>query len=711
MRLTVGSVTKSWKSLPGFGIASALMALLLLVAGCTEKQRPMNVLLVTLDTTRADFIGAYGRSDATTPTLDGLAEKGFLFERAHTSNPITQPAHATILTGVYPLMHGVRDNGLFHLPEDLDTLAELLGRQGFRTGAAIGGFPLTRDFGLDQGFEFYDDDLQATRRDQRGRFATRQFQTWYDERPAPHVNDAILGWLRADDDRPFFAWVHYWDPHEPHIAPPPYGQLYAHDPYQGEIAYADAALGSLIRQLESLGELERTLVIVTSDHGESRMEHGEMTHAFLAYESSMHVPLIVRVPGLDGNTRIEQGVGVVDIVPTVLELLNMSIPDLVQGRSLAGFMIECDSCPEPVPGEYYAESLSPRLSHNVGELRVLYDGNRKYIHGPRPEMFDLDADPAELENLLNSEPGLAAQAQEDLSGVMEWFSGDLSASHEFDASVVERLAALGYINMSGGEIETNEELLDGGVAPQDVVGDINRVFQLRRQIDAGRYALAVHLAEDLLDRQPDNEYVRGRLAFALANLGRIEDAIALLADPPRVDSTSIDAFMRVASMLNEAGESDRAIEIADDLLASARSSTALTIAADINLEQGRLQGAQRRVEEALELNPEDRGARFLALEVALESETPKTAMEHANVLIEQLPHEAMSQFALARALWAQNDREAALRRAEIALMLNPYLCDAAVVVPGWLNSLGRADQARAAQSSIPSNCRDSGSEL
>ena len=231
---------------PTTRFAAGLTLLLLLTLGLAAcgRQRPWNVLLFTFDTTRADFLGCYGKETARTPNLDRLAAEGFLFEHHYASNPVTQASHSTILTGLYPMVHGVRDNTFFHLPDERRTLAEMLRDAGYATGAAVGGFPLTREFGTAQGFDFYDDDLTAASSDFRGRPGPRRFATWYDERPAAHVNDAIRPWLRERGGEPFFVWLHYWDPHEPHIAPAPYGQLFANDPYSGEIAYADESLGS-----------------------------------------------------------------------------------------------------------------------------------------------------------------------------------------------------------------------------------------------------------------------------------------------------------------------------------------------------------------------------------------------------------------------------------------------------------------------------------
>ena len=323
----------------------------------------MNVVLFTFDTTRADFLGCYGREDATTPNLDHLAASGYRFAHAISSNPVTQPAHATILTGLYPMVHGVRDNLLFRLPEERQTLAERLQQHGYRTGAAIGGFPLTREFGTSQGFDYYDDDLTARRRDYRGRPAPWKANTYYEERPASHVNDAILPFLREANQQPFFLWLHYWDPHEPHIAPPPYGQLYAHDPYQGEISYADDQLGRLLGELEALGVADRTLVLMTSDHGEGRGEHGEATHAFLAHDSTLHVPLILYVPGRPGGQVIDQTVGTVDIVPTVLDLLGMDIPEELQGQSLVPLMDEDSDSAKGNPSDSFSNTratITPR---------------------------------------------------------------------------------------------------------------------------------------------------------------------------------------------------------------------------------------------------------------------------------------------------------------------------------------------------------------
>ncbi|MCP5004589.1 MAG: sulfatase, partial [Planctomycetes bacterium] len=271
----------------------------LLGLGC-RKSEPWNVVLVTFDTTRADRLGAYGRTTAVTPTLDALAAEGFLFERCRSAAPVTLPSHSTLLTGTYPNVHGVRDNSVFALPPASVTLAEVLREHGYRTAAAVGSFVLDHQFGVDQGFELYDDAITQEHEDYWGRRTVDKLAPFFfDERPAERVNAAVLPWLRerlARPGEPFFVWLHYWDPHHPHIPPAPYNQLFATDLYQGEIANADAALGRVIGELRRADALERTLVVMTADHGEGEGEHGEETHSLLAYDTTLHVPLIVRVP-------------------------------------------------------------------------------------------------------------------------------------------------------------------------------------------------------------------------------------------------------------------------------------------------------------------------------------------------------------------------------------------------------------------------------
>lgn len=510
-----------------FGALGLAAACCLGLTGCASEP-PWNVLLVTFDTTRADHLAPYGHPDARTPTIDRLAAEGFLFERAQTAVPITCPSHSTIMTGTYPLYHGVRDNSHYVLPEEMTTLAEILHRAGYSTGAAVGAFPLLARYGLDQGFDTYDDRVARPYEDFRGRRIVGARKLFFDERPAGRVNDAILPWLRLHVDKPFFAWLHYFDPHQPLQPPPPYDQIFAGDPYLGEIAYADESFGRVIAELEAAGIAERTVIVFTADHGEGRGEHDEATHALLNYETTLRVPLIIKIPERRGGERISQRVGTVDIAPTILDLLGLEAPAEVQGRSLTGLLSGDDD--KAQDGLYYAETLAPRLMHGWGELRTIYQGPHKYIHGPRPELYDVAADPGEQRNLITEQPRQATMLEGRLAGLISALEGDTSAAvRETDPETIERLAALGYLSSRGERPPFGPEALTTeGQPPQDHVGDITLMSQVKGLLHQMRYREAKDAARRLLECEPTSPFHLGLLAWALAGLGQNEEAMDLL---------------------------------------------------------------------------------------------------------------------------------------------------------------------------------------
>jgi len=682
------------------------------VAACGDPQ--WNVLLLTLDTTRADFLGCYGKESARTPHLDQLAASGVLFDNACTSNPVTQPSHATILTGTYPLVHGVRDNGLFHLPEERTTLAELLASRGYATGAAIGGFPLTREFGTAQGFQFYDDDLKAIRHDLRGRQVRPRFPTWYDERPAAHVNDAIRPWLRDQAGRPFFVWLHYWDPHEPHIAPPPYSQLFAHDPYQGEIAYADDCLGSILRDLEEMGERERTLIVVVGDHGEGRSEHNEMTHAFLAYETTLHVPFLLWIPGLDSGLRVAEQVGTVDIVPTVLDLLGFEIPPDIQGRSLQPLIAARPH--RGAPRTYYAESLSPRLTHGFGELRVLYQGPWKYIHGPRPELFNLAADRVELDDLAAQQPAKRQQLEAELKGFLREHASTETATAVFDAGeeTRQRLAALGYLSTTDEELSTmTEELRSDGAVPQDHVGDINLVSRLRRELTNRRFELALLTATRLLEQMPDNGYYRAALAAAYLGLDRVDDAARVVDQTTTISASNRRQFELVAQALLGDGQVERSLTMARRLVDAEETADGLALQAHLirassHDRQDSLLWRQEflhATERALELEPTHRTARLELVQQLLEDNDLERAEMELSQLLTSYPIDAQCQLAYAQLLRAEGRSRDALKQLERTLRIAPTLCEAHEEHLAVLVECGETERATQALVMLQKNCQ------
>ncbi|MEM6796459.1 MAG: sulfatase-like hydrolase/transferase [Acidobacteriota bacterium] len=528
--------------------AGTLLFGALLGAGCQRSSgsRPYNVVLVSFDTTRADHLGAYGHTEIKTPAVDGLAERGVLFERAFSPVPITLPSHSTMMTGKVPFAHGVRDNGLFNLGGEQETLAEILRDAGYRTAAAIGAFPLIGSMGISQGFELYDDHLTTPYEDLYGDRIFPKERLFFDERRAARVNEAVLPWLEKHHAEPFFLWVHYFDPHEPHEPPAPFGQIYSHELYDGEIAYADESLGTLLGHLERLGVYDNTLIVMTSDHGEGRGEHNETTHSMLVYNSTLHVPLIMKPPAgvvepERAGARVAPKVSTTDILPTVLDLLGLETPEKIQGMSLLPYL-EGEG-PSDARREIYAETLSPRLSRSWGEQRALFLGDYKYIHGPRSELYDITQDPREVDNLIDSEADLAGKMERKLASyLVEHAVSGLDASVAIDEETARRLQALGYLQSSGSGLGPIEEKLSReGDAPQDHVRTITAYSQAKNFLFSGRLAEGKAALLDLLEDDPGNPHYLELLFTAELRLGRAGEALRIVrrleaanaAYPPR----------------------------------------------------------------------------------------------------------------------------------------------------------------------------------
>lgn len=312
--------------------AHVLLALVLLLCGCGGEDR-MNVLLVTFDTTRADRLGCYGYSEPTSPNIDELAAAGALFTDAICTNPITLPSHTSIMTGTYPIFHGVRDNSTFVVRDSVVTLAEVFAREGYQTAAITASFVLDSRFNLDQGFADYNDRVaEGWSKDEIEIRAANAFG--FAERKANLVTTAAIDWLRKPRSKPFFLWLHYFDPHQPVNPPEPHHSRFS-EPYAGEIAYMDEQFGHVLTELKSRGEFEHTLIVLVADHGEGQMDHSEPTHSLLIFDSTMRVPLIFHMPGAPAGLVLDELASGIDVMPTILDLLELEIPADVQGYSLA----------------------------------------------------------------------------------------------------------------------------------------------------------------------------------------------------------------------------------------------------------------------------------------------------------------------------------------------------------------------------------------
>jgi len=484
----------------------------------TVAPRDANVLLITLDTTRADHLSCYNPHGARTPHLDSLAASGVLFTHATAQVPLTLPSHACILTGSYPPVHKLRDMEGFVLDKSHPTIASLTRAAGFRTAAFVGSRVLAKHFGLSQGFDTYDDDMGTER--EEGNLPGE-----FPERRASVVTDRALDWLKHNAQKKFFLWAHYYDPHAPYEPPEPYKHQYAKSPYDGEIAYTDEQVGRLLEGLGPLALTSRTLVIIVGDHGESLGEHGEATHGIFLYDATLHVPLIVAGPEVPRGKVIDEQVRSIDIHPTVMEFLHLPPSSEAEGVSLWPLMQQGTR----VRSNYsYGETLYPRTSMGWSELRAMRTDGWKLILAPHPELYDLQRDPGEIQNLIANHPAEADQLQKKI-----WEAAGTPAKTEkvaaapVDEQTRQELESLGYV--SGGS--THEiQLGTNAPDPKDRIAVLKTIEEAGKLLNAHDNGRVAQLMEQALRQDPGNPMVHVYLAMALENTGRLERAVAVYQD-------------------------------------------------------------------------------------------------------------------------------------------------------------------------------------
>ncbi|MCX6551345.1 MAG: sulfatase, partial [Acidobacteria bacterium] len=429
----------------------------------------LNLVVITLDTTRADRIGAYGYREIETPTIDRLAAEGVLFEQAMSTAPLTLPAHSTIFTGLYPPEHGVRDNGGFFLSPSQLTLAEILKARGFQTGAVVGAYVLDGKWGLNQGFDTYVDEFEFKG---IGGFGLGDIK-----RPGNEVVDRALPWLEKVKGQRFFAWLHFYDPHFPYASPEPFKSRYEDHPYSGAIAFTDAQVARVMAFLEQNKLLERTIIVVMGDHGEGLNQHSEGTHGFFVYESTLRVPFIVRAPfdRMHGR-RVADLVRSVDVLPTVLDLLGIPAPTVTPGVSLAPLLT---GARQTLDLEGYAEALYPLHHYGWSELRAWRAGRFKVVDAPRPELYDLAQDPEETKNLYGERRSVADTMIARLRAQEHETTARGAAPQEkpeVDPEARARLAALGYV---GSFVATVSGPRTTRADPKDKIGLFNLLTDAR----------------------------------------------------------------------------------------------------------------------------------------------------------------------------------------------------------------------------------------
>jgi arylsulfatase A-like enzyme/Flp pilus assembly protein TadD len=537
--------------LPAVLVASALG--LWLWAGARRLEpASLNLVIVTLDTTRADRLGAYGYARALTPALDALAARGTLFEQALTSSPMTLPAHATLFTGLEPPEHGLMINGTHRLAVEEPTLAEILQTRGYRTAAFIGAFVLDSRFGLDRGFEVYDDDL---RRSERQDIPERLSVS----RAGDEVVDRALAWLRGvtHHTQPFFCWVHLYDPHYPYrghreLAATALGESPSYD---AEVAFADVQVGRLLRFLREASQEERTLVVAVGDHGEGLGDHGEAEHGYLLNEEVLRVPAIVSLPGrLAQGHRVSGLVSLIDLWPTILEVLRIPAPRRSHGRSLYPALLGGDASPEAC----YAETDLPQATFGWSPQRSLTTSRWKYIRTTRPELYDRRRDRAELSNLAAERPRIVAKLEARLSAVERRFRQRSGGQLTGSSAIRERLEALGYVAPgatspagSGPRLRDMKDMLEVKHLATALIAKTN----------AGQlsHPEQLQIAEDLVRRSPESPSFRARLGALLLTGGSVAEAVAELAEAVRLRPEQAESRANLGAALLRQGKIDEAI--------------------------------------------------------------------------------------------------------------------------------------------------------
>src|SRR5438876_5444503 len=468
-----------------------------------------NVVFITIDTLRPDHLGCYGDKQIGTPNIDTLAADGTRFERAYTAVPVTLPSHTVIFTGTYPTLSGVHDFAANKLSPTQATLASVLKDNGYTTGAVIGSAVLDSRFGLNHGFDFYYDHFDFNR--------LQESNLDEMERPGNIVADVTLDWLSKNYQKKFFLWMHLYDPHYPYRPPAPYSEEYRDRPYDGEIAFADAQVGRLIEFLKNKGLYQNTLIILSGDHGESLGEHGEKTHGFFIYNATLHVPLIIHLPGDMHARTVQNLVNLADIMPTVLAALNIQLPAHVQGQSLLPII---SPKKEDNARSLYAETFLPRLHFNWSELRGVETENYHFIDAPKPELYDLRKDPGETHNLFAEKKAVTEEMRVRLAKLIQQYTAgqELAEKTGLDPALMERLKSLGYAGFSGGSNSgANIHALPD---PKDRIQTYELFSDAMADSQHGQYASSIEKLNTVLKTDPDSvpgHYLQGLNYYSLAS--------------------------------------------------------------------------------------------------------------------------------------------------------------------------------------------------
>ena len=623
---------------------AACLSMAFMLSACTSQPpapvaRDVNVLFITLDTTRADHLSCYAaegareiRRGAKTPNLDALAARGVRFMHATSQVPLTLPSHACMFTGTYPEVHQLRDMGGFVLDPKHLTLAKMAHDSGFQTAAFVGSKAVGRQWGLQQGFDVYDDHMPS--RDQE----EGKLPGVFPERRAAETSDRAIEWLKQHGQQKFFLWIHYYDPHDPYDPPEPYKAEYPKDPYSGEIAYTDEQVGRVLATLDELKLRQRTLVVVLGDHGEGLNDHGEQTHGIFVYDDTLHVPLLMAGPDIPSGKAIPTQVRTIDLLPTVAEYLHLPPNPAAQGVSLLP-LIERG---RPIIGKNsnyaYVETLYPKTYMNWSELRGMRTDRWKFVLAPKPELYDLQHDPGEKENVISRYPAEADLLQKKIWEVIGPAAQDQKLAYTpMNRATRQELESLGYVSAG-----TSREIVlnMSGPDPKDRVATLQAVHEYGRAMKEKAFARAARVMERAVQNDNANPLARLYLATAyermrdwrraietyrgavdigvagdqiLSRLGKayirvhdLDKGVTAMEQAGRANPTDLDNFRNLGiaylemRRLPDAEKAFKAIIVQDDHYAAAYNGLGL-----VAIQRGDAETARTNFTRAIEVNPDE----------------------------------------------------------------------------------------------------------
>ncbi|MCK5565763.1 MAG: sulfatase-like hydrolase/transferase [Planctomycetes bacterium] len=649
-----------------------------------------NVLLISMDTTRADYLSCYGYPRETTPFIDSLAAEGVLFENAISPAPLTLPSHSSMLTGTIPPYHGVHDNLEYRLGESNITLAEVFKDNGYQTAAVVSSYVLDSQFGLDQGFDYYND-----------QFVEKIIgSSHFAERRGQETTEMINNWLGENGQEPFFMFAHYYDPHAKYDAPEPFGSKFSSqfdigidiikNNYAEEIAYTDHCINQVVDKLKEIGQYDSTLIIITGDHGEMLGEHGEMTHAYFVYRGAIHVPLIFKVPGMRDAKRIQSVAGLIDIVPTVCSLLEIEIDTPLHGKDVSDVFYE-KAYPED--RYVYSESLVPTTFFNANSLLSVTTNDWQYIQTTRPELYSFRKDLKQQNNLIHEQSNRSRVMQDKLKNILEaQVRTDISdGKNIFDEDTKKKLESLGYVQ-GGNKIDESFSFDQSRPDPKDIVGFYIKKLDVVNYMMEKEYDRAREICHEIRDGFPDNSFPLFLLGDIAKNEKKYQEAIDSYRKGQEIDPDNYKGYSKLGVVFSlqekyslAIGQFQKALQLRPDDMESLR---------EIGVAYAHLEDyaeSTKYLSKAIEIFPEDAVANAMFAESVYRQQKIDEAIEYWERALELDPEVENVKEQLAEAKGIKQKVDAAAEQNKIA---ESYFAkgDIAMAIEHWKKAVAINDK-------------------